>query len=441
MSMQSLRERKHGFLFHRTLRAAAIVSAAAVLPAWTSSTALADADWRQFRGPNGQGRAETRGLPLTWSETENIAWKSPIPGKGWSSPVVLGNDIWITTALDGGKSLRAVCVDLDSGAMRHNVEVFTPTEPVSINEKNSHASPSPVIEPGRVYVHFGAMGTACLDAGSGRVLWRNHELVIDHKEGPGSSPILFEDLLIVNCDGQDKQYVVALDKRSGEIVWKTNRSAPFREQADFRKAYSTPIVIQVDGRRQLISAGADQVQSYDPRTGRELWRVRYQGFSNVPVPLFEDGMVYLCTGYTAPELWAIRANGTGDVTETHVVWKFKRQVPSNPSPVLWEGRIYLAGDRGVATCVDAKTGALVWQERLGDNYTASPICAENRIYFASEGGKVTVVEPGAKFRVLASNLLDGRMMATAAVAGNSLIFRTADHLYCVQRSPGAAASR
>jgi outer membrane protein assembly factor BamB len=262
----------------------------------------------------------------------------------------------MTTAARRRQVVTRVGVDLESGAIRHNLEVFKPAVPVPINEKNSHASPSPVVEPGHLYVHFGAMGTACLDTGDGRVLWRNNDLVVDHKEGPGSSPILFENLLFVNCDGQDQQYVAALDKRTGKPIWRTNRSAPFREKPDFRKAYATPVIIQVDGKPQLVSPGADQVESYDPQTGRELWRVRYQGFSNVPVPLFQDGMIYLCTGYTTPELWAIRANGSGDVTDTHVVWRFKKQVSSNPSPVLVGGRIFLAGDRGVATCVDAKEG-------------------------------------------------------------------------------------
>ncbi len=418
----------------RGLLAAAICLSLAV-------TLRADEGWTQFRGANGQGHATTQGIPLTWSETENIAWKTAIPGKGWSSPVVLGKQVWLTTALDGGKSLRALCVDLDSGAVQHNVEVFTPAEPVPINEKNSHASPSPVVEPGFVYVHFGAMGTACLDTKNGQVLWRNNELVIDHKEGPGSSPILFENLLIVNCDGQDKQYVAALDKRTGQSVWKTPRTGPFRAKIDFRKAYSTPAVFEVNGQPQLISAGADQVEAYDPRTGRELWRVLYQGFSNVPVPLFHDGIIYLCTGYTTPELWAIRADGHGDVTETHVLWRFKRQVSSNPTPVYLDGRIYLAGDRGVATCVDAGNGAAVWQERLGDNYSASPICVDGRIYFANEGGKVTVVEPGSKFKALAANQLEGRFMATPAVGPNCLILRTDSHLYCVRSSLTSATGR
>jgi len=409
--------------------------------AWLCAGVLhADDDWRQFRGPDGQGEARADDLPLTWSETENVAWKTPVPGKGWSSPVVLNGQVWMTTALDGGKSLRAVCLDFDGGQILHNVEVFAPDNPVPINDKNSHASPTPVIEPGRVYVHFGAMGTACLSTKDGSIVWRTTNLVIDHKEGPGSSPILFEDLLIVNCDGQDQQYVTALDKRTGKPVWRTDRSAPFREKPDFRKAYSTPVVIEVNGERQLLSTGADQVQAYDVRTGRERWRVRYHGFSNVPVPLIDDGIVYLCTGYTAPELWAIRTDGEGDVTNTHVLWRFKRQVSANPSPVLVDGRIYLAGDRGVATCVDARSGELVWQERLGDNYTASPLYADGRIYFASEGGKVTVIEPGDRFRVVASNQLEGRIMASPAAVGRSLIVRTEQAVYRLQKPARAASS-
>ncbi|MGE3317095.1 MAG: PQQ-binding-like beta-propeller repeat protein [Planctomycetaceae bacterium] len=399
-------------------------------------------EWAQFRGPNGQGRSDARGLPLRFSETENVVWKTPIAGKGWSSPVILGNDIWMTTSIDSGKSLRAVCVDLNSGSIKHDVEAFAPKEPLAINEKNSHASPTPVVEQGRVYVHFGAMGTACVDAESGEVLWRNNEHVIDHKEGPGSSPVGFENLLIFNCDGQDKQYVVALHKKDGSLAWSTNRSAPLRAKIDFRKAYATPTIITVDGKhQQLVSTGADQVQGYDPRTGRELWQVRYVGFSNVPIPLFADGLVYLCTGYMTPELWAIKPDGSGNVTETHVVWKFKKQVPANSSPVYADGRIYFTSDKGVATCIDAKEGTQVWQQRLGDNYSASPLYADGRIYFCNEGGKVTIIEAGPKYKVLATNQLEGRFMASPAVHGKSLILRTDTHLYRIEESTAAVGQK
>lgn len=401
--------------------------------------AASAATWPEFRGPTGQGHSDARRVPLEWSETKNVVWKTPIPGTGWSSPVVWGRQVWMTTALGEGRSLRAVGVDLDSGRVVHDVEVFTPREPAPINPKNSHASPTPAIESGRVYVHFGTMGTACLETESGRILWKNNELILDHKEGPGSSPILFEDLLIVNCDGMDVQYVVALKKDTGAVAWKTNRSAPLRDNPDFRKAYSTPLVIQVGGRPQLVSVGADQVNAYDPRTGEELWQVRVRGFSTVARPLFADGVIYVCSDYARPELWAIRADGRGNVTDTHVLWRFARQVPASPSPILVGGRIYMASNGGVATCLEARSGEQLWQERLGGNFSASPIHAGGYLYFANEEGLVTVVKPGDEFQVAASNQLDGRFLASPAVAGAALLLRTDTHLYRVEQR--AAAER
>ena len=405
----------------------------AALFAAASSEFARAAEWTRFRGPNGQGHADATGLPSVWSEEQNVAWKTPLPGRGWSSPVVGENKVWLTTATDEGRSLRALCVDLASGTLLHDVETLPPGDPLHVNDKNSHASPTSVVEPGRVYVHYGSRGTACLDTSTADVLWRNQTLIIDHKEGPGSSPILFENLLIVNCDGMDEQYVAALDKTTGEIAWRTDRRGPMRENPDFRKAYSTPIVIDVNGEPQLVSTGSDQVVAYNPRTGEEIWRVRYEGFSNVPLPVIGNGVLYLSTGFTKPELWAVRTDGAGEATDSHVLWKVKRQVPANPSPLLVDGRIYMVSDQGVATCVNAADGEILWQERLGGNFSASPIYADGRIYFCSEEGTTTVVVPGAKYAALASNQLPGKILATPAVVENSLLIRTDAALYRIMR--------
>jgi len=406
-----------------------------------SSSAAADG-WAQFRGPNGQGHADhPTNLPLTFGENENLAWKTPIPGKGWSSPVVHAGRVWMTTASDDGHSLRAVCVDLKTGRLLHDAEVFTPDEPVPLNVKNSYASPTPVVEQGRVYVHFGAMGTACLDASSGEVIWRNNDLVIHHKEGPGSSPVLFDRLLLINCDGTDEQYVAALDKQTGEVKWRTDRSAPLRDRPDFRKAYSTPIVISQGDARQLVSTGADQLNAYDPFTGRELWRIRYRGFSNVPLPLFDSTKqrLYVCTGFTKPELWAMRTDGVNDVTETHVLWTYKKQVSTNASPLVVGDRLFMASDRGVATCLDTNDGSEIWQDRLGGNYSASPVTATGRLYFLSEQGNVTVVAATDEFEKLAVNKLDGRLMASPAIVEDSLLIRSDEHLYRFMDSAASGA--
>lgn len=397
--------------------------------------------WVQFRGPNGQGRSSATGVPVAWSATSGIAWKTAVPGLGWSSPIILGDSIWITSASKDGKSLRAIAVDGGSGRIDHDVEVFQPSEPVPRNPKNSWASPSAAVEEGRVYVHFGAMGTACLDAATARILWRNQELVIDHKEGPGSSPILFENLLIVNCDGQDHQYVAALHKSTGKIAWKTKRSAPLRSNPDYRKAYSTPAIVETSSGPQLVSTGADQVNAYNPRTGEEIWRVRYVGFSNVPVPLVDGDRVYVVTDFPQAQLWALRTDGRGDVTDTHVRWKQPRQIGSSPSPILADGRIYVVTDQGVASCINPANGKIVWQHRLGGSFSASPIFVDGHLYFCNEQGKTTVVVPGDVYREKAASTLPGRILATPAVLGQTLILRTDTQLYRLEAGAAKPVAR
>jgi outer membrane protein assembly factor BamB len=391
-------------------------------------------EWPQFRGPDGQGHSGATGLPVTWSESENVAWKTPIAGRGWSSPVASDSKIWFTTAIDDQRSLRAVAVDLDAGKIVQDVEVFQCESFPSINGKNTYASPTPIIEAGRLYVHFGALGTACLDATDGRLLWTNHELKLDHKEGPGSSPVLCGDLLIVNCDGIDAQFVAALDKHTGKLVWRRDRPGPLNPIADFRKAYCTPLVIEVDGRQEVVSPGASRVVAYEPQTGDALWSVRYAGFSNVPRPVFANGLLLVDTGYMQPQLWAIKPGGSGDVTASKVAWRCTKNAPANPSPVVVGNEVYMVSDTGIASCLDATSGKVVWHERLGGNYSASLLAGEGRIYFSSEEGVTSVIAASRKFERLATNTLSGRMLASPAVAGRSLILRTDSHLYRVAQA-------
>lgn len=379
-------------------------------------------DWPQFRGPDGQGHSRQKTLPLSWSETENIVWKVPISGSGWSSPVVQGNLIWLTSALDAGRSLRAVCLDLDSGKIIHNVEVFRTETPGTIHSKNSYASPTPLLEKDRVYLHYGTNGTACL-SNNGQLVWKN-QLKYNHGHGPGGSPILYEHSLIVSCDGTDIQYVTALDKNNGKILWKRPRQG--------RMAYSTPLVIEYSGRPQLISTGGDQVISYDPETGKEIWWLRYNGFSGVPRPVFGHGLIFVCSGYESPVLYAIRPNGTGDVTATHMVWRLSRGAPLNPSPILVGDEIYVVSDIGVATCLDARTGKIHWKKRIGGNFSASPLYGAERIYFLNEDGETTIVAPKTSFRELGKNNVQGRTLASLAVSGKSLLLRTDTHLYRIE---------
>jgi outer membrane protein assembly factor BamB len=403
-----------------------------------NTVAQAGLPWPQFRGPEGQGRADAIDIPLTFGEKENLAWKTPLPGKGWSSPVCDGRLIWMTTALDAkpaGKSLHALGVDLKTGRLVHDIKVFQAKRSLPINTNNSHASPTPVLDGQRVYVHFGSYGTACLDAHTGQVLWRNTEQQCDHSEGPGSSPVLYDDLLIFPCDGIDVQFVVALDKLKGQVVWKTNRSGKMSGAPQERKAFCTPLVVKTAaGRNILVSPGAFHVWAYEPRTGKEIWRVTTAPcFSTVPRPVAGHGLVYLSTGYFRLSMLALRPDGSGDVTASHQAWKYSKRVPANPSPLLVGAELYMFSDNGFVTCLDALTGAEVWSQRLGGTFWSSPLSVDGRIYIGSEEGKIYVLQPGREYKLLAVNQLDGRLMASPAVADNALFFRTDKGLYRFQK--------
>lgn len=394
------------------------------------------ADWPQFRGPGGQGHSDARNLPLTWSETDNVTWKVPVAGLGWSSPSIQGNEIWLTTAIDNGKSLRAVALDRTTGKTLHDVEVFKLEDPGSVHSKNSHASPTPVIEGDRVYVHFGAHGTACLTTG-GKIVWSTQELKYNHRHGPGGSPVIFEDLLILNCDGSDIQFVVALDKNTGEIRWKKKREhiGPDRisGKSNVPMAYTTPLLVEIGGTIQMLSCGADSIVSYNPANGDEYWWFRYDGYSNVTRPVVARGLVFISSGYDAPEFFAVRVDGSGDVTESHLAWNMKKAAPLNPSPLVVGDELYLISDDGIATCLDAVTGEQHWQKRIGGNFSASPAFADGRIYLLDEDGKTTVIAPGKKFESLAVSQLEGRTLATPAMVDDTIFLRTDTHLYRIEK--------
>jgi outer membrane protein assembly factor BamB len=398
-----------------------------------ASASLANDDWPQFRGPTQQGHSDSTGVPLEWSESQGVVFKTPIPGEGWSSPVVLGEQVWMTTATQGGRSLRAVCVDRNTGKIVHDVEVFSLSKLDPKNEFNSYASPTPVLETGRVYVSFGNYGNACLDAKTGRPIWKSTELKLDHKEGPGSSPVLYKNLFILHCDGTDVQYVAALDKETGRLAWKTPRRTDFgNKPPDIRKAYDVPLIVTEGGRDRMISVSAYRVFCYDPADGREIWSFAIPGFSVVPRPVYGDGVVYVCTGYMQSELWAVKVGADEKVTDASVLWKTKQGVPFKPSILLAGPRLYMVSDNGIARCLDAKNGEQVWQKRLEGKYTASPVCAEGRVYFFSEEGLTTVIAADAEAKqpnVLAENELDGRFMASPAIAGKSMFLRTDKNLY------------
>jgi outer membrane protein assembly factor BamB len=392
----------------------------------TSSLVAAASDWPQFRGPDGQGHSSETGLPLEWSESEGIQWKVPVPGRGWSSPVVADGRVWLTTGVvdPDGVSLRVLAYNAGTGEKQVEVEVFRIADSELLNLKNSHASPTPIVSGERVYAHFGASGTAALTT-SGQVLWtRRFPYVSQH--GNGGSPALWEDLLIFSCDGYDRSFVVALDVETGETRWQTNRHEPFSQ------AYSTPLVINEGGEAQLISVGAFQTVALRPATGEEIWRVVYtdEGFSTVPRPVYGHGLVYVLTGFNQPALLALRADGVGNVSRTHLAWASAQSVPLTSSPLLVGDDLFMVSDLGVVSRMDAATGELRWRARIAGNYSASPVYADGRIYFQSEEGVTTVIAPGEeRFRAIATSSVDGATLASMAVSDGSFFLRSDSHLY------------
>ncbi len=406
-----------------------------VVCGWAFTTVAFASEWTEFRGPSGQGVSDQTGVPVTWSETENVAWKTAIPGLGWSSPVVAGGKVFVSTSVDhageGEKpsehELRGLCVNAATGAVEWNVELFHRMGPLKMHGKNSHASPTPLIDGDHIYFHFGPHGTACVKT-SGELVWKNEELGYAPQHGTGGSPALADDLLIICCDGADKQFVAGVDKATGVIRWKTPRDT--MPQKGF--SFCTPLLITINGQKQAVCPGSEAVFAYEPATGKEIWRVRYgHGYSVVPRPVFAQGLIFVSSSYDQASLVAIDPTGTGDITDTHVKWQTDKQAPLNPSMVAVEDMLFYVSDRGIATCADAKTGDIHWQERIDGNYSASPIAVEGRVYFQDENGEATVVAASKKFEVIAKNSFAGdeRTFASYAVEGKSFLIRSENHLY------------
>ena len=389
-------------------------------------------DWPEFRGPTGQGHYG-KALPTEWSTTKNVVWKQTIPGKGWSSPIVQDGRVFLTTAVPvpGSKdqSLQALCLDAAKGKLLWQTEVFRQdgAKAPRIHKKNSHASPTPLTDGRRLFVHFGHQGTACLDL-DGKVLWRNTELRYVPVHGNGGSPILVKDKLVFSCDGFDKQFVVALDKDRGKVVWKTDRKC----EAFKKFSFSTPLLIAANGREQIISPTSDAVVAYDPADGKEIWRAKYDGYSLIPRPVFGHGMVFLSSGYDLPSLLAIRVNGRGDVTKSHIAWTISKGAPLTPSPLLVKDELYMVSDGGLASCLDAKSGKVHWQKRIGGAFSASPVHADSRIYLQSEEGVTTVLKIGTAFEQIAQNKMEERTFASFAAADGAIYLRTESKLYRIQ---------
>jgi hypothetical protein len=417
--------------------------------------------WPQFRGPAGDGRAGSDTVPIEFGETQHVTWKTALPGRAWSSPVVAEGLIWVTTAVERVPSeeervallresgieeqkikqlaiaksieLQLLAVDLESGSLQRVVPLTTIARPDPIHALNSYASPTPVIDGPNIHCHFGTYGTFCVDRASGRVLWKR-ELPLEHGVGPGSSPLVHGPLLVLIQDGMDRQYVTALDKQTGDTIWEQDRPEMDAPDGDQKKSYCTPIAITDKlGREQLICMGSQWMVSYQPQTGEEIWRVYHgKGFSVVPRPVHQDGVVYFATGFGKPELWAVRVDGDGDVTQSHVLWTVLQGIPAKPSPLLHEGLIYVISDSGVASCFDIDAGREVWKQRIGGDYSSSPTLAGGHIYIGSQDGKVTVIEPGPEGRIVAENQLAGQIMASPAVVGGAMVWRTDTAIYRIE---------
>lgn len=394
-------------------------------------SAMAGSNWPEFRGPAGNGHAQQADLPVGIDDSA-VRWKTAIHGKGWSSPVVWGDQVWLTTATEDGKQMSVLCVDRRDGKILHDIVLKENEEPAFCHPMNSYASPTPVIEEGRIYIHFGSYLTACLDTATAKVLWQRKDLECDHWRGPASSPILYDGKLYVAYDGYDVQYVVALDKNTGKTVWKTDRDIDYgTDNGDLMKAYCTGHVIDVGGQKQLIYPSAVATVAYEPDTGEELWKVYHDGMNASARPLYGEGLVYITNGMGS--MVAVSPEGKGDVTGTHIAWSDRKGVAKKSSQLLVDGLFYMISDDGVVSCREPKTGKIVWQKRLGGQFAASPIYASGRIYLCSIEGEIYTIEPGREFKLLAETSLGDGFMASPAIVGDEMILRSKSHLYGVAK--------
>ena len=394
---------------------------------------LGASEWPQFRGPNSDGHAVGPATPLVWSDTENVVWKTPIPGLGWSSPVIVDGKVFLTTAVAKGEglSLRAMAIDAQSGKVVWDREIRSVEKTPSIHTKNSHASPTPIVRDGAVFVHFGTLGMARLATSDGTIQWLSTDLQYPPMHGSGGSPVLHDGKLVVVCDGSTKPFVAAIDAETGKVAWKQYRSV----EARISHSFVTATVAMVDGKAQVMAPGPDHFAAYDLQTGTELWKVMAPGWSVVPQPTLGHGLVIYNHDYDNPELIAIKLGGQGDVTDSHVAWRVKRGAPSTPSPLLVGDELYLVSDKGIASCLDAKTGETHWMERLGGNFSASPVLANGRVLFLNETGLATWVKLGRQFEILGTNEVPGRTFATPAFLDGAMYLRTDENLYKIAKSP------
>lgn len=419
--------------------AAAAVFLAVSLSSWASPRVWAE-NWPRFRGPSGQGVSTETGLPVAWSTTENVAWKTAIPGEGWSSPIIWGDRVFLTTAVDEGRSCHVICLDRKTGSIAWDREVFQQTPP-SKRPDNSHATPTPVTDGKDVYAVFSSGGVAAVDM-DGKLAWENHDVKFFSQHGLGASPILHEGLVIMPFDGSsdgadyqigfkkgwDGAVILALDKATGKVRWRAKRGLS-------RLAHVTPQIRREGDSFQLLSAAGDVVQAHDPASGELVWTVHSQGEGVTPSIVLGPDMLYSCSGFDKPTIRAIRYGGSGDVTATHIAWEQTKGVPAMSSLLYAEPYVYSVTDNGVAHCFDAATGDQKWVHRIDGRHSASPIWAEGKIYFHSEEGDTVVIEAGPVYREVGRNSLGELCRASIAASHGNLFIRTASQLYCIGAAP------
>ena len=398
-------------------------------------------NWTHFRGSGLNGHALVKNAPINWDESSNIDWKVPVKGLGWSSPVVYEDQIWLTSAARDGKEFYTFCFDFETGRLLDEKTIFTSEDPQRIHSTNSYATPTPCIEKGYVYVHFGSFGTACINTRTYEVVWKRDDLPCEHMQGPASSPVIYKDMLILHLEGTKDPYVVSLNKRTGELIWKSVRPPEIYDpiQPVYRKSYQTPIIIEVNGRDLMISNSAFMCFAHDVYTGEVVWTVEYGYDSTVSMPLYHNGIAYVNSGWIFLEnkpsftrQYAIDPSGEGDVTDTHVKWIYEDEVPQIPTPVIVDNRMYMVHDRGMVTCLDIQTGKPVWKEKLSGNFNSSPVYAGGNIYFINVKGECTIIKPGDEFQIVAENNIGETVKTLPVFVRERMILRTEKNLFLIR---------
>ena len=405
-----------------------------------STTLHAQTEWTEFRGKNGVGFLGDTKLPDK-IDADSVAWKVPLPGKAWSSPVVWQNKIWLTNATEDGKTMSAVCVDAQSGKVLHDIVMLENEEPAFCHPVNSYASCTPTIWEGKVYLHFGSYGTICLDAMTAKEVWRRTDLPCDHFRGPGTSPVIHNGKVLLAFDGFDQQYVTALDANTGKSQWRTDREINYgTDNGDFKKAYGTVSVFEVGGEELMVSSAAIATIAYRPDTGKPVWTFYTQGMNSSARPQMTSGGVLIISNGMGL-LYGVKPEGTGDISKTHQVWKLSKGVPTKSTPVLVGDMMFMCNEKGVVSCVDAETGESHWQQRLGKEFTTSPLATKDNVYFFDTEGNIFVVNASNQYKLVSQSKLGDGFMATPAVVGGMMYLRSKSELFAIRNQGGPEAAQ